>query len=124
MRLVRGIGVALVVAVAFGVPASAQQARQQSNNPILYDASGRQLPDPRDRPVSQSSKRDFSAPQPKFGRVAVDRDLTVGLETEKKLKTDHFPDGTRIPGVETQRKDGISPFMGFSLSVPTNSLGR
>ena len=44
----------------------------------------------------------------------------MGLETEKKLKADQLPDGRPMPAIESQRKQNVSPFVGFSLSVPTN----
>ena len=44
----------------------------------------------------------------------------MGLETEKKLKADELPDGRPMPAIELRRKQNNSPFVGFSLSVPTN----
>jgi hypothetical protein len=58
------------------------------------------------------------APEQSFGRVPV-QDFSVGLETNKKLKADQLPDGGKMPGVESMRRDTNDlPFIGLSVTVP------
>lgn len=62
--------------------------------------------DPRERPTRP------------LGRVPVETG-SFGFETNKKLKSDQFPDGRPLPGIESQRRENNSPFLGLSISVPT-----
>ena len=137
-------GIALL-AVACGLMAAPQAARAQQSldNRLLFDERGVQVERPAPVPPQQTPARrnaapnvgaappadarttsrarakDSATPEQRFGRVPIDN-FSVGLETDKKLKTDELPGGGKIPAIESMRKDQISPVVGFSLSVPNS----
>ena len=121
------LAMTLTIALATVAGVNAQQAPR--SNQLLFDASGRQLEMPRDTttgtsqslPAVRRNTATSSAPAKDrpCGRVPLEGG-TFGLEMDKKLQPDQFPDGRPIPGIESQRRQNNSPFVGFSLSVPTN----
>jgi hypothetical protein len=56
---------------------------------------------------------------PALGRGPSDH-ISVGLETSTKIKPDKLPDGSPIPGMQSDRRPDNSPFLGLSVKVPTN----
>ena len=122
MNSVRGLlGLAIVLTGSVATVSAPQAQQAPSRNQIMYDDAGRQLENPRDRAARPTTPRRSETPETKreLGRFAVDNG-TMGLETEKKLKPDELPDGRPMPAIESRRKQNNSPFVGFSLSVPTN----
>ena len=116
---------AMTWAAMFAAP-PVTRAQTATGNQLLFDESGRQLAHPNDRqaPGKRANAESKSAPARPLGKVVIDQNVTVGVETERKIKADQFPDGTRIPGIDSQRRDTNAPFMGFSLSVPTDAFRR
>jgi hypothetical protein len=138
----------VLLAVIFGAAIGAisdTRAQPSTDNRLLFDERGVQLERPAPPQVQQApvrrnatsnvgtapadpritrpriKERSPPPPEQRFGRVSVD-DASIGLETNKKLKTDQLPDGGKIPAIESMRKDQVSPFVGFSLSVPNSIL--
>jgi hypothetical protein len=137
-----------LLAVTFGVAIGGvcgTRAQPSIDNRLLFDERGVQLERPAPPQVQQTpgrrnatsnagtapadpritrprvKERGPPPPEQRFGRVSVD-EASIGLETNKKLKTDQLPDGGKIPAIESMRKDQVSPFVGFSLSVPNSML--
>lgn len=119
----------MTLTIAFAAVAGVNAQQAPRSNQLLFDASGRQLEMPRDTttgtsPSLPNARRNAvtspgAAKDLSFGRVPLEGG-TFGLEMDKKLQHDKFPDGRPIPGIESQRRQNNSPFVGFSLSVPTN----
>jgi hypothetical protein len=107
------------------------QARPQASSAAAAQTKPWSLDDalPDNSPAAQAS-RAKTAPaiqptrlepaKPELGRVPLRSGPgTFGLETETKVKSTEFPDGRRVPGVETTQHRPPSYF-GLSISVPTN----
>jgi hypothetical protein len=128
----------------FFVAAMASPSAGQQQDRLLFDPSDmRYRPDggaaaPAARPNSPPTVRNIrpvpaesvgagiEAPRPAtreqpaaFGRVPVDN-FSFGIETSTKLKTDKLPDGSPIPGMQSDRRQNTPPFLGLSVTVPTN----
>lgn len=90
---------------------SAQNARVQAPQWSIKDA----LP-------NNSSAFDSRDSDPKIkntiGRIPL-QSGSLGFETETKIKSTEYPDGQRVPGVDTNPRQPPS-YLGLSLSLPTS----
>ncbi len=117
-------GAALAAWLATTPAAPAQQAPERRT---LSEPTAAERPPVRTAPAAATGVprvRDNARPiptvrNPGFGRVPIDN-FSFGLETDRKLKPDQFPDGRQFPGLESHRRENQSPFIGLSVSVPTN----
>lgn len=106
--------VGIVASLAlFAAEAPAQQTSRPLP-PILFDESGRQI-DP-----DRIGRGPVAGPrQPTFGRVPIDSKMSLGFETESKMKAGQQPDGRPIPGIDPMRRHENPSFFGLSISAPT-----
>ena len=143
----RFIGVTFCAAILIGLPGSG--AAEQSSNfdptpaaarrvskPKADSANAAASPDlratdqqgrpwsiddalPRNSKAARTPAPEASSPLSKLGRVPLRSGAgTFGFESETKFKANELPDGRRIPALP-QTKERTSPYVGFSLSVPT-----
>ena len=114
---------AIVAAIGFAPASLAQTARHKAQDRhIMFDASGRQLEDPRD---SAAARRQRGATEPSetpvrgLGRAAIGN-AKIGFETETKVKSDRLPDGRVVPGMDQNMREGDPRFLGLSLTLPNS----
>lgn len=66
-----------------------------------------------------STRDSDTATKSTFGRIPL-QSGTLGFETETKIKSTEYPDGQRMPGVDTNAHTPPS-YLGFSFSMPTGN---
>jgi hypothetical protein len=95
-----------------GAPAQPRNERQRSAGPSRTDdKTTTGSSQPRGKPVPQFE-------QPQLGRIPLETG-SFGFSSQTHMKSDRFPDGSRLPGPEHTRASDPSYF-GLSLTVPTH----
>lgn len=94
-----------------GAQAQPRNERQRTSGSRTDDKTTTGSSQPRSKPVPQFE-------QPQLGRIPLETG-SFGFSSQTNMKSDRFPDGTRLPGPEHTRASDPSYF-GLSLTVPTH----
>ncbi len=121
MRCVPALAALAIVALAAGearAQAHAHSGAQARGSQILFDESGRQIEDPRDRrPARRGHVADAPADRPGERTLGRIDNVTVGVTTQSKLKAGHEADIRS--SLDPEQREQPPRFLGLSLSVPT-----